>query len=394
MQASALMKAGHDVTVVPMYLPMQFATGDIPVFFPAVSYYLEQAIFKKGNMPAWLNRFASSKMFLGLAASLSGTTSAEGMEGMTMSMIRGADGAFKKNLAEMTEWIRRDGIPDVIHIASSLLIGIAAPIKAELGVPVVCSLQDEEVWIDSLKDGWPEVAWEAIAGSVSGVDAFVTISDYYRAKAEKKTGISPTVIYSGFYIEKYYCESLPASPTIGFFYRMNRLDGLDILARAFVILKEKGSIKDLKLRIGGGSTRSDRRFIAKVLSSLKPYLDDVVIEEKYSPLAHHLFYRDITVLSVPLRFDEGAGFYVCEAFAAGRPVVEPRRGSFPEIASEGGLLYEDERPEGLAAALEKMLLDKDLYDSKRGNALRLARERYAADRCADSLLKLYESIIQ
>ena len=390
LQAKALIRAGHDVTVVPLYLPMMYATEGVPIFFPAVSYYLEEAMFKKGNMPAWLYRFASSKLFLGLAASLSGTTSAEGMEAMTMSMITGADGAFRKNLSEMIAWIKEDGIPDIIHLSSTLLIGIAAPVKEALGVPVVCSVQDEEVWIDSLKGEWSSIAWEAIREHASSVDAFVTCSEYYRkVAADKMNGLSPAVIYPGTDIERYSSDTLPSEPTIGFFYRMNDLDGLDILAKAFVILKGKGSIENLKLRIGGGFTGSDKKFLSKVLSILKPFTDDVILEEDYSPAAHHKFYRNITVLSVPLRFNEGVGLYVCEAFAAGRPVVEPERGSFPETVSDGGILYKDESPEGLAAALERILSDKELYESRRANAIRLAKERYSFPVLAGKLEEVY-----
>ena len=137
LQASALIRAGHDVTIMPLYLPTDHATDGVPIFFPAVSYYIEQAMYRKGNIPQWISRLASSKMMLGLAASMSGTTSAAGMEDMTMSMITGEDGAFKRNVADMIEWIKREGRPDVVHLSSSLLIGIATPLKQELGVPVV-----------------------------------------------------------------------------------------------------------------------------------------------------------------------------------------------------------------------------------------------------------------
>ncbi len=145
LQASALIKAGHNVTILPLYLPMHHASEGVPIFFPAVSYYIEQAMFRKGNIPKWISKLTSSKMFLDLAASMSSSTSANGMENMTMSMITGDNGAFKRNLADMIEWIKKDGVPDIVHLSSSLLIGIAAPLKKELGVSVVCSLQDEEV---------------------------------------------------------------------------------------------------------------------------------------------------------------------------------------------------------------------------------------------------------
>lgn len=394
LQASALIRAGHDVTIMPLYLPMHHATDGVPIFFPAVSYYIEQAMFRKGNIPQWINRLASSKAFMNLASSLSGSTSAKGMESMTMSMITGDDGAFKRNITDMIEWIRKDGVPDVVHLSSSLLIGIASPLKEELGVPIVCSLQDEEVWIDSLDNDWAQAAWEAIAANTDSVDAFVTTSYYYKALIdEKMPSLSPKVIYPGINIEKYCHDTLPDCPTIGFFYRMNDHDGLDTLAEAFVMLKKRGTIPHLKLRIGGGNTDSDKKFLSRVNDILRPYIDDVIFEEDYSPALHHKFYREVSLISVPLRFDEGVGIYICEAYATSRPVVEPRRGSFPEIVGDAGVLYDDESAAGLANALERVLTNPSLYNDLRHKARAMATERYSDKQCAEALTELYSSII-
>ena len=394
LQASALIRAGHDVTILPLYLPAHHATEGVPIFFPAVSYYIEQAMFKRGNMPQWVSKLVSSKVFMNLAASMSGSTSASGMEGMTMSMITGEDGAFKRNLSDMIAWIEKEGKPDIVHLSSSLLIGIAAPLKEAIGVPIVCSLQDEEVWIDSLKGEWAATAWEAITANAAAVDRFVTTSNYYKQIIDAKMpSLSPTVIYPGINIEKYRSDTLPERPTIGFFYRMNQLDGLDTLAEAFVMLKQRGTIPNLTLRIGGGNTDSDKKFLSHIYDILRPYMDDVIIEEEYSPVLHHRFYKNVTLVSVPLQFDEGVGIYICEAYATGRPVVEPRRGSFTEIVGEGGVLYDEQTPASLAATLERVLTDQALYDSLRENAIKMADERYSDRKCAEALIEFYSSII-
>lgn len=394
LQASALIRAGHDVTILPLYLPAHHATEGVPIFFPAVSYYIEQAMFKRGNMPQWVSKLASSKVFMNLAASMSGSTSASGMEGMTMSMITGADGAFKRNLSDMIAWIEKEGKPDIVHLSSSLLIGIAAPLKEAIGVPIVCSLQDEEVWIDSLKGEWAATAWEAITANAAAVDRFVTTSNYYKQIIDAKMpSLSPTVIYPGINIEKYRSDTLPERPTIGFFYRMNQLDGLDTLAEAFVMLKQRGTIPNLTLRIGGGNTDSDKKFLSHIYDILRPYMDDVIVEEEYSPVLHHRFYKNVTLVSVPLQFDEGVGIYICEAYATGRPVVEPRRGSFTEIVGEGGVLYDEQTPAALAEALESVLTDQALYDSLRDKAKTMADERYSDIKCAEALIELYSQLI-
>ena len=174
---------------------------------------------------------------------------------------------------------------------------------------------------------------------------------------------------------------------------MNELDGLDILADAFVLLKQRGSVPNLKLRIGGGYMSPDKKLVNRVKRTLKPYSSDVVIKEDYDMDEHADFYRKITVLSVPLRFQEGVGIYLCEAFAAGRPVVEPNTGSFAEIVGQAGLIYEPNDAQHLADALEKILTDKQIYDKCREHALALSKERYDDMILAKRLTDLYGELV-
>ena len=153
LQALALRKAGHEVVIMPLYLPLKQASfqGDVPLFFPATTYYVEQKMFGNRRMPSWMKRMLGSDTMLDMASSLSGTTSAEGMEDMTLSMIEGEGLAFEENVKHLIDWVKQTEKPDVIQLSSSLLLGIAKELKKETKLPIVCSLQDEEVWIDSLK---------------------------------------------------------------------------------------------------------------------------------------------------------------------------------------------------------------------------------------------------
>ncbi len=92
----ALRDTGHDVTMIPMYLPLMVEepdlTGDTSIFFGAINVYLKQfAPFLK-RMPAWLTRFFDSSLMLKFAASKAGATRATGLEEMTLSMLRGEEG--------------------------------------------------------------------------------------------------------------------------------------------------------------------------------------------------------------------------------------------------------------------------------------------------------------
>ena len=101
-------------------------------------------------MPDWLKRITGSDTLLNVASSLSGSTSAEGLEEMTLAMITGKDAAFLDMVDQLICWVKDREKPDIIHLSSTLLIGIAKEIKRYLDTPIVCSVQDEEVWIDNL----------------------------------------------------------------------------------------------------------------------------------------------------------------------------------------------------------------------------------------------------
>ena len=107
---------------------------------------------------------------------------------------------------------------------------------------------------------------------------------------------------------------------------------------------------------------------------------------------HARFYQQISLLSVPLRFEEGVGLYLCEAFADGRPVVEPATGSFPEIVGEAGVLYSPNEPTELAAALAQLLTDPQRMAQCRTEALHLSESRYSEVALAQQLEQLYLSL--
>ena len=395
--AQALRNAGHDVAIMPLYLPLtdQSFHADTPLFFPATSYYIAQKYFKKGKMPRIFEKILDSPAILHLASSLSGTTSAKGMEQLTLSMIKGDDRNFIKQTEKLIRRIGNHDRPDIIHLSSSLLIGIAKAIKNQINIPIVCSLQDEEIWIDSLESQFAKEAWKSIGRNSKYIDRFIASSEFYKSTVLNKIpGIGEIdVIYPGVNINKYQSSDYPKYPTLGFFYRMSHENGLDILAQSFIKLKSENTIPNLKLKIGGGYTRENKNFVNHIRNLLKPYARDVIWSEHYSLNEHTAFYKDISLICVPLRFTEAAGLYLCEAFAAGRPAVVPDTGSFNEIAGNAGLLYSPNDSEHLAEAIRKILTDDSLYETYKNNALQLAREKYNDSITSAHLLSLYQNQI-
>jgi len=397
LQASALRKAGQDVIIMPLYLPMNYASlkSDTPLFFPATTYYTAQTLFGKRKMPKWLAHLTASDRMLKIASSLSGTTSAKGLEKMTLSMITGDDPAFIDHVSQLVDWIKYHEKPDIIHLSSSLLIGIAKILSLQLRIPIVCSIQDEEVWIDSMKNVYSNLAWQGIAENTVYIDQFITTSDFYKQKMMKKmpTLNNIDVVYPGVNREKYMTTDYPKNPVIGFFNHNNKENGLDILSEAFFKLKAENRIPNLQLKIGGGYTNKDKRLLKKVRQIVAPFREDVAIDDTYNPDEHAAFYRSISVISVPLTFEESVGLYLCEAFAAGRPAVEPATGSFPEIVGEAGLIYHPQNSDALADALYQLLSDNALYMKTVDHANELSETRYNDKTLAEHLINVYEKVV-
>ena len=343
-------------------------------------------------MPRWMCRLLESKFMLRIASKFSGTTSAAGLEDITLSMIHGTNPVFTEQVNPMIDWIEHHEKPDIIHLSTTLLIGVAKALKQRINIPIICSLQDEEIWIDSLEEKYLQEAWQGIADNVTHIDKFVTTSEFYKNTATAQIPLitNVEVVYPGVDVSNYASEQYPEDPTIGFFYRMNRENGLDILAEAFVKLKKRDAVKNLKLKVSGGYTAKDKSFLKEVKKILKPYINDVELCSTYDPEHHADFYKQITVISVPVTFDEGVGLYLCEAFAAGRPAVEPATGSFPEIVGDAGIVYSPNNSDALADALEKLLTDKTLFNKCREKALEMSQTRYYDKTMAEKLVVCYE----
>jgi len=103
-------------------------------------------------------------------------------------------------------------------------------------------------------------------------------------------------------------------------------------------------------------------------------------------------YHNSTVMAYP-SLDEGFGFPVLEAMAAGTPVVAAASGSLPEIAGDAALLVDPTDTDALADALRSALQNQDLRDSLISAGLRRV-DQFSWEATADGLLDLYRAIIE
>lgn len=364
----ALRKMGHEVVKVPMYLPLFAHDQDfqgIPVFYGAISIYLKQLypIFEKA--PGWFDKLLNSKPMLKMAAGMAGSTNAKGLSEMTISMLKGDHGRQHEELDRMIDWISNHYPADVVHLSNALLSGLAPRIKERLGVKVYCSLQDEDVWIDVMKPGFRQEAWQLMNENARSIDRFIGVSNYFSEFMMEKIGLPSEkikTIYLGVDPADYEYIPVAEKPrNIGYISRMCEENGLDILVEAFISLKDRQGFQDVKLILTGGSTGEDKQYLHKIRRRISDcgLTDQVEFQADFEEEGRKEFFRKVSLISVPVRIGEAFGLYLLESMASGVPVVQPALGAFPEIVAKsgGGITYEPNQPEMLADALAGLLPD-------------------------------------
>jgi glycosyltransferase involved in cell wall biosynthesis len=401
----SLINLGHDAIMLPIYLPLNFnhdvEDSDAPIFYGAVNIYLKQNFKLFKNMPGWLEKFFNSQPILKYAAKKAGSTRTEGLEEMTISMLNGSDGKQKVELQELIDFLKVHEKPDVLHLSNALLMGIAKEVREQLNIPIVCSLQDEDVWVDAMNDKYREKVWKLMSEKAKDVDAFIAVSDYYAAEMKKKMLIPDekmNVVSIGIDTSLYnYSKPVFDSPSIGYLSRMHYENGFEILIDAYILLKQKPAFKDVKLKLTGGYTGDDKRFINKQIKKLKKagIFEDVEFIEKFCKESLSNYFKKTTILSVPVLKGEAFGTYQLESLACGTPVVQPALGAFPEIAKNtgGGVTFEPNTPEKLAEKWIEVLSEPEKLKemSKKGRESVLAK--YSNEVLTKQVFEVYEKVV-
>jgi glycosyltransferase involved in cell wall biosynthesis len=400
----SIKKLGHDAIKVPMYLPLfshDLEGNSVPVFYGAVSLYLKQSYPLLRSAPGWFDNLLNTGPVLRQAARMAGSTRAKGLEEMTISMLMGEHGNQGEELEKMTIWLETHYKPDIIHLSNALLLGLAGRLGERLGVPVVCSLQDEDVWVDVMSEPNREKVWQLMSEKAENVAAFISVSHYYTGFMTGKMKLKPGKVHTlhlGVDPDDYtFTDPASKERSVGFLSRMCESNGLDILIDAFIILKNDPGNHDVKLYLSGGSTADDKEFLKiqkrKVRESgIAP---DVVFLDNFDNEHRHIFFERVSVLSVPVRNGEAFGIYLTEAMAGGIPVAQPALGAFPEIieATGGGMVYGDNTPENLASLLHRILSDKKKLTSLGNAARKGVKEKFNINIQAAGLVEIYESLL-
>jgi glycosyltransferase involved in cell wall biosynthesis len=321
---------------------------------------------------------------------------------MTISMLLGEEGQQKEELQKMVDWIVENCDPHVIHLSNALLLGLAHQLGERMQVPVICSLQDEDVWVDVMKPSAAESVWKLMSDKADHVAKFISVSDYYATVMKEKMSLPEekvTSVHIGVDPADYSFNPVSEKKrNIGYVSRMCHSNGMDILVDAFILLKQKDGFEDVNLVLTGGSTGDDKKFLSDLRSRIKEHglQDQVEYHEDFEEEGLRDYLEKVSVVSVPVRNGEAFGIYLLECMASGIPVVQPALGAFPEIVelTGGGVIYRENTPETLARALEKLLSDPEQMDRLSRAGKEGVDKHFHIDVQAERMVEVYESAIK
>jgi glycosyltransferase involved in cell wall biosynthesis len=403
--AAELLRRGHDVVLTPVYTPTKTDETNVSgahVFFGGISVFLEQhsAVFR--HTPRFLDRLWDSTWALRLATKRSIKVDAKSLGEMTVSMLKGEQGFQAKEIDKLLEGLRTEKPFDVFCLPYSLLLGMAEPLERVRTAPICCTLQGDDLFLDELGEPYRAQSMEMIRALSRHVDAFLAVSQYYFDYMPGYLGIPAAkmrLARLGINMEDFTSRRMrPAGPvTVGYFARVAPEKGFHVLVDAYRRLRKHPRSEGSRLLAAGYLPPEHREYLENARGVLRVAgLDGEFQYQGEMDRAQKIaFFRELDVLSVPATYEEPKGMFLLEAMASGVPVVQPRRGAFPEIVENtgGGLIVDADDPQALADAILALKEDPLLASSLGDAGARGVREHYTVARMADQVEAVYREVV-
>lgn len=405
--AAALLKKGQEVALIPTYTPLRTDEANVTVdkiFYGGINVYLEQKFSLFRHTPKLLDKIFNSTSLLHWVSRFSASTDARELGGLTVSILAGEEGRQKKELLRLIDWLRDSYRPEIVQLTNSMFLGLAREIKKALGVPVLCAVQGEDLFLNELVEPHKSQARQILRERARDVDGFIAMSQYYAGFMADFLQVPVermNVVRLGINLQGHGQPQNRNGSTdfvIGYLARICPEKGLHVLIEAFRRLTQKFGSKNLRLNIAGYLGEKDRQYFENIqkqvaawgLQEQVNYYGEVDRVEKINFLNH------LHVLSVPTVYHEPKGLFVLEALANGVPVVQPEHGAFPELllSTGGGILVEPNSPQAVAEGIEKLMHNAELREQLGQKGKSAVQRLFSDEVMAASTLEVYRRYLE
>ncbi|MGA2616755.1 MAG: glycosyltransferase family 4 protein [Thermoguttaceae bacterium] len=427
--AAALRSRGADCILLPVYTPLRTDEPDVSLdrlALGGIKVALHERWPLLRRMPAWLGRLLDRPALVRWAVRHGGRTRPKRLGALTLAVLEGRQGPIGDDIGRLADTLAREFRPDVIHLSSVLLAGLARPLADRLGVPVLGTLAGEDLFLAKLPPPWCEQARAALARRSADLAALVAPSRYYAEFMAGYLAVPPErihVVPPGLNLDGHRKPGdvlgpwglsppnpqIPKSPnpshglspsaaTIGYLGRVCPDKGLHLLAEALPRLAADRHLPPLRVRAAGYLDPADRAY----LNGIRRRLAAAGLADRFEYLgeldrpAKIAFLQSLDVLSLPAVCRESKALPALEGWANGIPAVLPDHGAFPELVADtgGGLLHAPGDAEALAAALARMLREPEFAAACARQAHQAVHQRYNANRMARQMIEVYEGLVR
>jgi glycosyltransferase involved in cell wall biosynthesis len=404
--ANALNKLGHQCLLIPCYTPMRLDEPQAqasPIFLGGLTMFLQQKYSWFRHIPRFLSRWLAAPWLLKQVSGSAVKIDAKELAPMTVSTLRGMEGNQKAEMESLIDWLASDFKPDVVLMTNVLLSGLIPELMRRLNVPIITTLQGDDIFLEELPEADRRECIELIRNNCAYAAGHIATCQFYADYMSNYLGLareSIQVVYPGIELEHFPYQprvKIPAEPlTIGYLARIVPEKGFHVLVEALGKLHNMRDIPPWRFQAAGycAGYRQDYLLTQKQRAEREGWGSRLEYIGEPDRAGKARFLQGLDVFSVPTTYQEPKGLYVLEAWAMGVPVVQPRHGSFPELieASGGGTLFTPGDTDELANALAAQLRN-EAARHQHGEAGRIAvHQQWSSQHMARETIRVIDQL--
>ena len=173
-----------------------------------------------------------------------------------------------------------------------------------------------------------------------------------------------------------------------FFGQIKKVKGLDVLLKAFALLRKQK--QNVQLVIAGPTYKVEEEDFLNIICENKMEADCILVLEYIANEMIPYYFRAADIVALPYRKIYSSGVLI-RSLDYGAAIVASDLDVFKDIINDGenGILFQTENAEDLSNKMLKLLADKSLQDKLRGAAKKTADQRFSWKLIGEKVKAIY-----